>query len=289
MTIITCVALVTLEAQTPVRKSVVLDYFSKSSSVPSTARDLVRAAVLTSLTNSGRINLIDAANTTALQLTEEASDADVIPTVDNIRQTSMLESGGNFLMSGNVTSVDATRKRDSEGKVYYSGMVTFSINIVDLSTGQSVAAKDITYNELNAKSGHTKEEAIVKTIDFIPISIRQFVEQHFKVETKIIQINAEKKGRVSEVFINAGSAIGITKSQVFGMFIESEVAGYKRRTEIGKLTAISIEGEHLTLCRVTKSSDLIKEYFNNGVDIIVVTDGQRAGSVMWDAIKASVK
>lgn len=289
LVILTCFVSVLLFAQAPQKRSVVVDYFSKTAKVSTTARDLVRAGVLTSLTNSGRLDVVDATNITALQVSESVAEQDVIPTADNIRQTAMKESGGNMLITGNVTNIDATQMKDSQGKIYYSGIVTFSLNIIDLETGNSIGAQDISYNGMNAKTGSTKDEAITETIEYIPMSMTRFINKHFKLETKVVQINEEKKGKVTQVYINAGSSVGITKSQTFLMFVEGEVAGIKQKTEIGRLAVESVEGEELTLCKVIKPSEEIKEYINNGTEIIVESDRERAGKTMLKGLGSFVK
>ncbi len=288
-TIIASLLLVSVSAQAPSKKSIVFDYFGRTTAVTTAARDMVRAAALTSFTNSGRLNVIDATNTTALQVSSEAAEAEVAPTVDNIRQSAMKESGGNYLVTGQVTKVGSTREKTSEGRVYYSGIIAFTINVVDLETGNNVAARDFSYMGLNAKTGSTSDEAITQTVDFIPMSMKKFINENFKLETKVVQINEEKKGKVTQVFINAGSAVGITKSQIFQMFVESEVAGIKRKMPIGKLTVESVEGEELTLCNVSKPSEAIKEYMNSETEIIVVSAGERAGAKIGAGLGAAFK
>lgn len=289
LTILACLSVIASFAQAPARKTVVLDYFGKSPLVLHTHRNMVRAGVLTALTNSGRLNLIDASNVAALKASEAAAEGDVQPNADNIRMTAMKESGGNLLVTGNVTNVDATRERTDDGKIYYSGIVSLSLNIIDLETGNSIGAKDLSYSGLNAKTGSTRSEAIAATLDYIPMSMTKFVNDNFKIETKVVQINEEKKGKVMSVYINAGSSVGIAKAQTFLMFVESEIAGIKKRTEIGRLTVDTVEGEELTLCKVAKPSEDIKEYMNNGTEIIVISDREKAGATALKGLGSFVK
>lgn len=289
LSLVACLATLIMFAQAPGRKSVVLDYFGKTAKVSSTARDIIRAGVLTALTNSGRLNLIDATNTTAIQLSESVAEQDVIPTVDNIRQNAMKESGGNLLVSGTITNIDATREKTSDGKIYYSGVVSFSLNIVDLETGNNISARNIDYSGLNAKTGKTREEAITNTMDYIPLSMTKFINDNFKLETKIIEIAEQKKGKASLVYINAGSSVGITKTQTFKMFVESEVAGVKRTKDIGRLTVESIEGDELTLCKVQKTEEDLIGLFNSGTEIIVVTDREKTGATIGKGLGGFLK
>lgn len=62
LTILVSFVTVAIFAQAPAKKSVILDYFGRTEFVPQAYCDLIRSNVLTALTNSGRLNLIDAAN-----------------------------------------------------------------------------------------------------------------------------------------------------------------------------------------------------------------------------------
>lgn len=160
---------------------------------------------------------------------------------------------------------------------------------MDLETGNSIGAKEMSYGGLNAKTGSTPDEAITETIEYIPMSMTRFVNENFKLETRVVQINEEKKGKVTQVYINAGSSVGITKAQTFLMFVDGEVAGIKQRKEIGRLSVESIEGEELTLCKVVKPSEDIKNYLDNGTEIIVITDREKAGATALKGLGSFVK
>lgn len=53
------------------------------------------------------------------------------------------------------------------------------------------------------------------------------------------------------------------------MYVDTEIAGVKSKIEIGRLVVESVCGEEISLCKVSKPSVEIKEYMNNGIDIIV--------------------
>lgn len=287
-TIAMCLCVAMSYAQAPKRQTVVLDYFSKSSNVSTAARDMIRDAVFSGFTNSGRLNIIDATNTKALKISESAAKKSNAPSADNIRQNTMKESGAKYLVTGNVSMVDAVEEQGKDEKIFYNGVVSFSLVIIDLETGHNMLVEEISCNGFKTKS-ETKEVAISEVVRHLHATINRFVNDNFKLETKVVQIHEEKGGKVTKVYINVGSALGVGKNQTFMMYIDSDVAGVKKREEIGRLTVDSVFGDELTLCKVSKPSEEIKAYMNNGSGIIVITDKQKVSASEFKGVSSSLK
>ena len=56
-------------------------------------------------------------------------------------------------------------------------------------------------------------------------SMRDFVDEYFKMEGTILKVNSEKKGKAEEVYINLGSMNGVKEAQKFTVYAIREVAG----------------------------------------------------------------
>ncbi|MFI3294585.1 MAG: hypothetical protein R3Y19_01040 [Rikenellaceae bacterium] len=272
-------SIATLRAEQPPQITVVVDYFNRASGVNSKYKDMLRSAVLSAFTSSGRCKVIDAANERALALSADVASAEVLPTLDNIRRDAMVEAGGNYLITGSVVNVGSDKDKTSEGKVYYTGIVNISLNMVDLSTGNSVAAKEIRYSGIYAETGSTSDQAIAATIGNVSGAVRSLINEHFKVSTSIIQVEEVKKNRARTVYINVGSSSGIKSGQLFTVYQVKNVAGNVARTEVGKLVAQDVQGAEVTLCKVSGNTcgELILQASNDPERVVleIVSGSQR--------------
>ncbi|MFI3295888.1 MAG: hypothetical protein R3Y19_07705 [Rikenellaceae bacterium] len=274
-------SVMTINAQEAQHKTIVVDYFKRPANIKAKYTEMIRAVVLTTFTNSGRFKVIDAANETSLALSAEIAESGEIPTLDNIRQESMKKAGGNFLISGNVVNIAADKGKTSDGKIYYSGVVNVSLNVVDLETGQSIAARELKYSGVNAKTGDTPDLAVAATIDYVSLSMNKFINDFFKLKTEIIQVQEVKGGKALTVYINIGSTLGIEKGQTFKVYQIKEIAGKKSRTEVGTLVASDVQGEDLTLCKVSGKGcgELVLEASTNPEAVVleIETGKKRVG------------
>ncbi len=272
LTLFAVLFVVLASAQDPSKKTVIVDYFGKSANVNSQHRDMARASVLSALTNSARVKVVDAQNEQALALSQEAASADVMPTLDNIREGDMKKTGANLLLSGMVTNTSAERRTYDDGTVYYAGFVNLTLDIKDLATGQSVAAKDLSYGGLTGKTGKTKDEAIAATLNYIALSMTAFINDHFKIHAQIVQIEEVKKDKARMVYINVGSNMGIKKEQLFSVKQLKMIGGSETYVEIGKLTVENVSGEGLTLCNVRGGGEIILEASKNPQDVVLIVE-----------------
>lgn len=65
-----------------------------------------------------------------MQIADEVAEQEAAPSLDEDRQEAMKENGGNYLITGTVTNIDATKEKTDEGRIFYSGIVNFSLNII---------------------------------------------------------------------------------------------------------------------------------------------------------------
>lgn len=84
------------------------------------------------------------------------------------------------------------------------------------------------------------------------------------------------KNSATTVYVNAGSAMGIVKGQLFDVIQIKDVAGNVSRVPVGKLAVTEIHGDNLALCKVVKGGDVVKASFDNPEQVVLVV--QSAGT-----------
>lgn len=275
-----------LQAQQQQKEVLLVDYFTHSSGNSSYTK-MLRDAILAGIQRTSRLSVVDVDMEPTLKLEEKRRQSEKAMEDPLARNETMRLLGATYALTGHLTRIEGVKVRLENGSTYYEGQITFTLKVVHIADGSIKASKTFTYTGLNAKTGKTPQEAIMNTTDYIKMSMQNFVNQNFKIYTRLIAI--EKTGRkgAETVYIDGGSDRGISQGQLFDVFVEKEVAGRKIKQNIGSLKALEIQGEDLTLCRVTKGGEAIRKANEEQREILVVS-GKKTFN-LWEATKDVMK
>jgi hypothetical protein len=189
------------------------------------------------------------------------------------RLSVMEELGAQFIITGQVSSMTAAYKT-RDGKGYYDGSVSYTLKYINPKNGTLICTKTFQHSGLTGGTGGNKEEAIANTIKSAVYSMRDFVDEYFKMEGTILEVNSEKKGKAEEVYINLGSMNGVKEAQKFTVYAIREVAGREAKKEIGRLTVKAVEGDDISLCKVQKGGEEIMKAIRDEQPIKIVSREQ---------------
>lgn len=274
------------QAQKNQKKVLLIDYFT-SGNVNQAYAKMLRDAVIAGIQNTNRLSVVDVEMEPTLQL-EEGRRQDERAMGDPVARNQVMQMlGATYALTGNITRMEGVRMQLNDGSYYYDGQIAFDLKVVNVADGSVKVSKSFSYAGLNAKTGQTPNEAVINTTDYIKMSMQRFVNQNFKIENRILSIEKVNKKGAETVYVDCGTDLGIAKGQLFDVFIEKEIAGRKSRQNIGTLKAIEVQGEDLTLCRVTKGGDAIQEA-NLEMQELIVVSGKKAFNV-WEATKEVMK
>lgn len=259
------------------KPTVFIDYLRRSGNIPFGWVEGLRNSVIEGIQKMDRVILIDVDSQDALRIEAQRRSADNISAGEDNemdRLSAMNELGAQYIITGQVSSMTATWKKDSEGKGYYDGSVSYTLKVTKSQNGTLIGTKTIQHAGLTGGRGGNKEEAIANTITYAVHSMRDFVDEYFKIEGTILEVNVEKKGKAEEVYINLGSMHGVKDAQKFTVYVAREVAGRLAKKEIGRLTTKSVEGEDISLCKVQKGGEEIMKAINDGQTLMIVSREQ---------------
>ena len=259
------------------KPTVFIDYLRRSGNIPFGWVEGLRNSVIEGIQKMERVILIDVDSQDALRIeAQRRSTENISAGEDNEmdRLSAMNELGAQYIITGHVSSMTATSKKDSEGKTYYDGSVTYTLKVTKSQNGTLIGTKTIQHAGLTGGRGGNKEEAIANTITYAVHSMRDFVDEYFKMEGTILEVNVEKKGKAEEVYINLGSMHGVKDAQKFTVYVAREVAGRLAKKEIGRLTTKTVEGEDISLCKVQKGGEEIMKAINDGQTLMIVSREQ---------------
>lgn len=253
------------------KEKVYIDYFTHSSNISKTMAEALRSKVIEGIHEMKRIILIDvdsdeALKKEALRRQQESAMGDV-----TARSEEMTTLGAKYLIQGQIASMTATQKKDSDGKIYYKGSVSYTLKVVDPSNGTLKGTKTFSHEGLTGGSGDTKEKAILETLDYVKYSIEDFVNEYFRLKGIIVQVEEVKKGKAKTAYIDLGTLKGAKKGVRFDIFKEEIIAGDTSLVEIGQLRIKEVVSPRRSLCKVTKGEEEIYKNSQEGKQMIVVS------------------
>ncbi|KAB6349103.1 penicillin-binding protein activator LpoB, partial [Bacteroides xylanisolvens] len=176
-----------------------------------------------------------------------------------------------YLIQGNITSMQGVKKTDSKGKTYYQGSVSYTLKIVDPSNGTLKGTQTFTHEGLTGNIGDTPDEAIIKTLDYVVISMDDFVDEYFKMKGTIVQIESTKKDKAQTVYIDLGTKRGVQKGQKFIVYIEMDIAGELSLKEVGRLNVKEVLSGTRSLCTVSKGGEEIMKASKEEKKLIILS------------------
>lgn len=255
------------------KPTVYIDYFSRSNNVPFVLSEGLRNNVIQGIQKMSRVILIDVDSNDALRVeSQRRSSYNASAGDDNEmdRLAVMSQLGAQYIISGLVTSMTSAWKTNKDGKGYYSGTVAYTLKVINPKDGTLVGTQTYTHNG----SGETRDASIDDACKSASSNMSGFVDEYFKMEGTILEINKEKKGKAEEVYINLGTLHGVIENQKFDVYIVREIAGRVSRKEVGRLNVKDVEGEDISLCRVNKGGEEIMAAFNEERQIVIISRGQ---------------
>ena len=249
----------------PSKETVIINPFACTDAVSQAACDNMRAAVLSGFSDRGRFHIVDAlTDETLSKLYADRNAEDVVNDANwkSESEAAYKALGAKKVVIGQANNVSfSTFKSDIDGKMYNKAEVTLALKVYNTIavTGVDADSKDGAFND---------------AMKDLRKAMTKFVDNHFKFETYILELGeADKKGRVKDLYISGGSEMGVAKKTRFKVYTERKIGPKVTKSEIGTLVAVEVM-EGVTKCQVAAGEEAIKEKFNSGEKLIVIVDKQ---------------
>ena len=274
LAVMLCFFVLGLNAQDQNGKPVVyIEYFTSPDNLDETFVEALRNKVIEGIQATNRVELRDVASQAELRKEAERRKEESAMADETARMSEMRTLGANFIITGDISMMDATKRIDDKGKVSYKGTVRWSIKVIDASDGTLRTTRNFDHSGITGKTAESSKKAILKTCDYAEVSMSDFVDDTFPIEGMVLKVETlnKKKTKAQTVYIDLGSVCGIVVGQKFSVFLETDIAGEIARTEIGSLNAEEVLSANRTLCKVTKGGDAVLKAVNDGQKLIVVS------------------
>ena len=218
-------------------------------------QDAVLAAVVSGLTRTHRVHVVDGTSSTDGEMQDRDVAMDVV--ISNISTTSHSQT--------------ETIKDRKVTKTYYKGMIDVSLQAKNVATGEIRYSPTFRVAGTEYEKHASTEEALSSALAILRVKVRNYFNKKYPLYAKIIEGATAKKDKQKEVYIDLGSESGAYKDLHFAVYIVKTVGGKEAREQIGKLKVTEVQGEDVSLCKVQSGGKDIKAAMDAGKDVVVVT------------------
>jgi len=272
----------TMSGEEQKKTNLLIDYFYTPKSVKQAHAGLIRNVVIDELNKSNRVKIIDVETTPTLRLEEDRREVGVSAGDDMERLALMTQEGADLLLQGvvNDISIKETTTTNSKGEksTTYDATINITLKTIDPKTGTvaetttfTVPSGFIDFGTL-AILAYSPDEAVSEySKKLLPKKLKKFINDAFPVEGHVLEL-AEVKGKDAKtLYIDLGENFGAQKKQKFDVREIRTISTRTSRKVIGEVEIIDVEGEDISLCKVTKGGDKIKAAVDAEMSLIITS------------------
>lgn len=196
-----------------------------------------------------------------------------------VSQTDLSDRTPSFFIDGTIANISIVSKsettKDSKGNkhtdISYRSNISLTVNLKNPADGSVVDSRTFTISDSDLYWMPSGEKAMTNALERLTLKVADYYNHLFSLHASIIEKGESKNDKQKDVYIDLGSVDGVYKGQQFDVFTVKTIAGKEARTIIGRLKIEEVDGDEISLCKVTKGSDKIKTALDEGQNIVVVS------------------
>ena len=249
-----------------------LDYMVKES--PKTQLGTVVSAVLDVLSDK---------TTTEEPGYTDALRASVITALGYVRRFSVSDGrqvspndATNIIVDGTINYISITRElkesSDKKSKVpQFYAQIGLTLNLKNPTTGTLLNSHVFEINKSSWSWVKSNDTAIKDALEALRRQIGRYYNSAYPYTAHILERGAEKKDKQKEVYIDLGSSHRIYEGIHFDVYAIGSIGGKETRKEIGRLKVKSVEGDEVSLCKVSSGGKEIKAAIDAGQQLLIIS------------------
>ena len=196
-----------------------------------------------------------------------------------VSQSDLADGIPSFFIDGTIANISivsrSETKKDSKGNKHtdtsYRSNVSVTVNLKDPADGSVVDSRTFTISDSDLYWMTSGEKSMTNALERLTLKVADYYNHLFPLNASIIEKGESKKNKQKDVYIDLGAGDGVYKGQQFDVVTVKTIAGKEARTVIGRLKIEEVEGDEISLCKVTKGSDKIKTALDEGQTLLVVS------------------
>ena len=213
----------------------------------------------------------------------DALRASVIAALGNVRRfviTDALQvepnADTNILLDGVVNYFSTTRelrtpygKKDKIPQFY--AQISLTLNLKDPAMGTVINSQMFEVNRTGWSWYNSSDTAIKEALEGLRKKVEKYYNTAYPYTANILERGVEKKDKQKELYIDLGAIHGLKEGTHFTVYILGSIGGKETRKQIGRLKVTSIEGDEVSLCKVSSGGKDIKAALDAQQRLLIIS------------------
>ena len=116
-----------------------------------------------------------------------------------------------------------------------------------------------------------REVAPTDALEGLRSKVTRFYNSAYPYTAHILERGTEKKDKQKELYIDLGAQHGLRAGTHFDVYIIGSIGGKETRKQIGRLRVKDIEGDEVSLCKVTSGGKDIKAALDAEKQLLIIS------------------
>ena len=213
----------------------------------------------------------------------DALRASVIMALSNVRRFKVTDGlqvapndATNFIVDGTINYISITRelklasnKKDKIPQFY--AQISLTLNIKDVTTGTVLNSQVFEVNKTGWSWVNSTDTAIKNALETLRKRLEKYYNTAFPYTAHILERGTEKKDKLKELYIDLGAMHGLREGTHFDVYLLGNIGGKETRKQIGRLRVKSVEGDEVSLCKVSSGGKEIKAAIDALQQLLIVS------------------
>ncbi len=212
----------------------------------------------------------------------DAVRASVVAALGNVRRfvvTDMREvaptDATNIFLDGTVNYISTTRElrtnSDKKKVPEFYAQINVTLNLKDARTGTVINGHTFDVNRTSWSWFNSVDTAIKDALEGLRSKVTRFYNSAYPYTAHILERGTEKKDKQKELYIDLGAQHGLREGTHFDVYIIGSIGGKETRKQIGRLRVKDIEGDEVSLCKVTSGGKDIKAALDAEKQLLIIS------------------
>ena len=213
----------------------------------------------------------------------DALRASVIMALGNVRRFAVTDGlqvapndETNIIADGTINYISITRelkvtsnKKDKIPQFY--AQIGLTLNMKDAATGTVLDSQVFEVNKSGWSWFKSTDTAIKNALETLRKRLVKYYNSAYPYTAQVLERGVEKKDKQKELYIDLGAAHGLREGTHFNVYVIGSIGGKETSKQIGRLKVKSIEGDEVSLCKVSSGGKEIKAAIDAGQQLLIVS------------------
>ena len=213
----------------------------------------------------------------------DALRASVIMALSNVRRFTVTDGlqvapndETNILIDGTINYISITRelrlasnKKDKIPQFY--AQIGLTLNVKDATTGTIINSQVFEVNRTGWSWVNSNDTAIKNALENLRRRVEKYYNTAYPYTVHVLERGVEKKDKQKELYIDLGAMHGLQEGIHFDVYVIGSIGGKETRKQIGRLKVKSIEGDEVSLCKVSSGGKEIKAAIDAEQQLLIIS------------------